>query len=107
MTDAFEDHSGTVIIGGCNITNYRFTDDIVGQTGSEGELTRLVNSLNKTCIKYGMEISTENTKIMTNNYTIINLSGQMLEIVSHFKTCKPSSMKIIINSKSSQKLHYK
>ena len=30
MTDAFEDHEGTVSIGGRTITNLRFADDIDG-----------------------------------------------------------------------------
>ena len=30
MTDALNDHEGTVIIGGINITNLRFADDIDG-----------------------------------------------------------------------------
>ena len=39
MTDAFEDHVGTVSIGGRTITNLRFADDIDGLAGDEQELT--------------------------------------------------------------------
>ena len=35
MTDALEDHEGTVRIGGRTITNLRFADDIVGLAGEE------------------------------------------------------------------------
>ena len=35
MTDAIEDHEGTVNIGGRTITNLRYTDDIDGLAGVE------------------------------------------------------------------------
>ncbi|KAK2174742.1 hypothetical protein NP493_779g00001 [Ridgeia piscesae] len=35
MTDALNDHEGTVSIGGRNITNLRFADDIDGLAGME------------------------------------------------------------------------
>ena len=35
MTDALEDHEGTVSIGGRTITNLHFADDIDGLRGSE------------------------------------------------------------------------
>ena len=35
MTDAFEDHEGTVSIGGRTITNPRFADDIDGIAGGK------------------------------------------------------------------------
>ena len=42
MTDALEDHEGTVSIGGRTITNLRFADDIDGLVGEEEELANLV-----------------------------------------------------------------
>ena len=42
MTDASEDHEGTVSIGGRTITNLRFAVDIDGLAGDEGELAQLV-----------------------------------------------------------------
>ena len=39
MTDALEDHEGTVGIGGRTITNLRFTDDIDGLAAEEEELS--------------------------------------------------------------------
>ena len=42
ITDALEDHEGTVSIGGRTITNLRFADDIDGLTGEEVELANLV-----------------------------------------------------------------
>ena len=66
MTDALEDHEGTVSIGGRAITNLRFGDDIDGLAGEEEELEKLVSTA------YGMEISAEKTKLMTNNTCDIN-----------------------------------
>ena len=47
MTDALEDHEGTVSIGGRTITNLHFADDIDGLAGEEGELANLVECLGK------------------------------------------------------------
>ena len=51
--------------------NHRFADDIDGLAG-EGELAKLVERLDKAFTAYGMEISTEETKLMTNNTSGIN-----------------------------------
>ena len=67
MTDALEDHEGTASIGGRTITNLRFADDIDGLAGEEQELANLVERLDKASTAYGMEISAEKTKLMTNN----------------------------------------
>ena len=69
MTDALEDYEGTVNIGGRTITNLRFADDIDGLAGDEEELANLVEPLDKASTAYGMEISAEKTKLMTNNTT--------------------------------------
>ena len=61
MTDALEDHEGTISIGGRTITNLRFADDIDGLAGKKEELASLVNSLDMTATAYGMEISAEKT----------------------------------------------
>ena len=47
MTDALEDHEGTVSIGGRTITNLRFADDIDGLAGEEEELAKLVEHHDK------------------------------------------------------------
>ena len=72
MTHASEDHVGTVSIGGRTITNLRFADDIYGLAGEEEELEKLVECLDKASKAYGMEISAEKTKLMTNNTSGIN-----------------------------------
>ena len=67
MSDALEEHDGKVSIGGRNITNLRFADGIDVLAEKEQELEALVESLNKTCTGYKMEISAEKTKLMTNS----------------------------------------
>ena len=64
MTDASEDHEGTVSIGGRTITNLRFADDIDCLAGEEEELENLVERLDKASTAYGMEISAEKTKLI-------------------------------------------
>ena len=49
MSDALEEHDGKVSIGGRNITNLRFADDIDALAEEEQELEALVESLDKTC----------------------------------------------------------
>ena len=89
MTDALEDHEGTVCIGGRTITNLRFADDSYGLAGEAEDLANLVQSFDKASRAYGMKISAEKTKLMTNNTSGINtevkVNGQRLEIVTNFK----------------------
>ena len=72
MTDALEDHEGTASIGCRTITNLRFADDIDGLAGEEEELAKLAECLDKASTAYGMEISAEKIKLMTNNTSGIN-----------------------------------
>ena len=69
---AVENHKGTVSIGGRTITNLHFADDIDGLAGEEEELATLAECLNKASTAYGMEISAEKTKLMTNTTSGIN-----------------------------------
>ena len=68
MADALDDHQTTVSIGGRCVCNLRFADDIDGLSGSQAELTELIKRLDESCTKYGMEISAEKTKVMTNSH---------------------------------------
>ena len=63
MSDAFEEHDGKDSIGGRNITNLRFADDMDALAEDEQELEALVESLEKTCIRYKME----KTELITNS----------------------------------------
>ena len=89
MTDALEDHEGTVSIGGRTISNLRFADDIDDLAGEEEEVANLVERLDKASTVYGMEIVAEKTKLMISNTSGINteikVNGQMLETVTSFK----------------------
>ena len=60
-----------------------------GLAGEEEEVANLVEGLDKASTAYGMEISAEKTKLMTNNASGINteikVNGQKLEAVTSFK----------------------
>ena len=71
MSDALEEHDGKVSIGGRNITNVRFADDIDALATEEQELEARAESLDKTCRRYEMEISTKKTELMTNSANVI------------------------------------
>ena len=85
MSDALEEHDCKVSIGGRNITNLLFSDDIDALAEEEQELEALVESLDKTCTRYKME----KTKLMTNKANgiqrEINVKGQVLGTVTSFK----------------------
>ena len=68
MTDALEEHESTVSIGGRTVSILRFADDIDGLAGSDVELAELIKRLDDSCSSYGMEISAEKTKVMTNTH---------------------------------------
>ena len=89
MTEALDEHQGSVSIGGRNITNLRFADDIDGLAGTEDELKSLMDNLQRVVKAYGMEVNADKTKIMTNNpegiITDISVDGQVLETVESFK----------------------
>ena len=61
MSDALEEHEGNVSIGGRNITNLRFADDIDALAEEIQEQEALVECHDKTC---AMKINAENTKLM-------------------------------------------
>ena len=67
MSDAPEEHDGKASIGGRNITNLRFADDVDALAEEEQELEALTESLHKTFTRYKMKISAEKTKPMTNS----------------------------------------
>ena len=62
MTDAPEQHEGTISICGRTITNLCFADDIDGLAGAADEMASLVDHLAKTSYAYGMEITADKTK---------------------------------------------
>ena len=62
MTDALEDHEGTVSIRSRTITYLRFANDNDGSAEEVEELAKLVERLDKASTAFGMEISAEKTK---------------------------------------------
>ena len=58
-------------IGGKNITNLQFADDVDAVAEEEQALEGLVESFNKTCTRYKLEISAGKTKLMTNSFSEI------------------------------------
>ena len=89
MSDALEELDRKVIIGGRNITNLRFSDDIDALAEEEQELEAIVGSLDKTCTRYKIEKSAEKTKLMTNSANgiqrEIKVKRQKLGTVTSFK----------------------
>ena len=66
----------------------RFADNIDGLAGSEQELEELVTWIDQTKSKFGIEISTEKTKVLVSGDNIapgITIRGHKLETVNHFK----------------------
>ena len=87
ISDALEDHEGTVSIGGRTITKLHFARDIDGLAGQERELVKLVNHL-EASTAYGMQISAEKTQLMTINNngisTDITIGNKKEETVCSF-----------------------
>ena len=67
MSDALEEHDGKAGIGGRNIINLHFADDIDALAEEEQELEALAQSLDKIYTRYKMEISADKIKLMTNS----------------------------------------
>ena len=109
MSDALEEHDGKVSIGNRNITNLRFADDIDALAEEEQELEALVESLDKTCTSYKMEISAEKTKLMTNSaigiQREIKIKGQTLGTVQASSTLEQLFQMMAPNQRFSQGLH--
>ena len=56
MSDALEEHDVKVSISSRNSINLQFADDINVVAEEEQEQETLVESLNKTCTRYKMEV---------------------------------------------------
>ena len=91
-----EDHAGnlhghhtSICVGGWSIYNLWFSDDISLMGGSNSELQYLTNRPVDRATAYGMEVSTEKSKIMINIMNNISadicMNGQKLGEVTTFK----------------------
>ena len=67
MPDALEEYDRRISIGGRYITNLEIANDIHALAEEEQKLDALVESLDKTCTSYKMEITAEKTRLMTNS----------------------------------------
>ena len=89
MREALHDFHSTISIGGRPISNLRFADDIDLMGGSNEELQDLTTRLTNRASAYGMEVSTEKSKVMVNTLADttahIYMNGEKLEEVSSFK----------------------
>ena len=89
MQETSHDHYIPISNGRRPIYNLRFADDISLMGGSKGELKDLTNRLVDGATAYGMEVSTEKSKIMTNSTNNISadisMNGQKLEEPTSFK----------------------
>ena len=93
MAGIQDKHIYTISVGGRNLSNLRFSDDIDLISGSNDELQILTNKLSNSSSRYtiyGMQISAEKSKIMinSNNRNIhpnIQLYGEKLEEEDQFK----------------------
>ena len=89
MIETLHNFKSTISIGGRIISNLRFADDIDLMGGNNDELQELTNRLSNSAREYGMEISSEKSKVMVNsgdNATAqISMNGQQLGEVMAFK----------------------
>ena len=89
MRETLHNFKSTVSIGGRTLSNLRFADDIDLMGGSNKELQELTTRLTQRSGAYGMEVSSEKSKVMKNSSNTtpvqIFMNGQELEEVSTFK----------------------
>ena len=89
MCEAMDDHEGSVSIEGRPFTKFRFADGIVVNAEEEEEAGVLIDCLDRTTIRFKMEIGPDKTKMLTNNPNgfrrEIKIKGQRLEEVENFK----------------------
>ena len=65
MTDALKEHDRKFIIGDRNSTNLQIAKDRDALVEEQQEQEALVETRDKTCTRYKMEISAKKTKLMT------------------------------------------
>ena len=109
MSDALEEHTRRVSIGSRNITNLELANDTDALAEEEQELEALVESLNKTCTRYKMEISAEKIRLMTNcaNGILreIKVKGQNMGAIQATSTSAQLFQMMAPNQRFSQGLH--
>ena len=97
ISDTLEEHGRrvSIYIGGRNLTHLEFANDTDALAEEEQELLALVESFDKTCTRYKMEVSAEKTRLMTNSANgilrEIKVKGQNLDIVQALSTSEQLS----------------
>ena len=88
MQGTLQSHNTSISIGSRPLCNLRLADDTDLMAGSSNELQDLTNILVARARAYGMEVSTEMSKVIvnsTNEISVnINMNGQPLEEVTSF-----------------------
>ena len=90
MQDTLQNNHTSISIGGRPICNLRFADDIDLMGSSNSELQDLTDNLINSSKAYGMEVSSEKSKVMVkstrpNLTSNILMNGELLEEVGSFK----------------------
>ncbi|GFR77564.1 endonuclease-reverse transcriptase [Elysia marginata] len=89
MQDTLHQHSPTISIGGRPVCNLRFADDIDLIAGSQAELQVLTDRLVASSKAFGMEVSSEKSKVMVSservNDACTTMDDEPLELVHKFK----------------------
>ncbi|KAI8503836.1 hypothetical protein Bbelb_188070 [Branchiostoma belcheri] len=90
MQEALTDFESSISIGGRQLSNLRFADDIDLMAGSEDEHQDLSTRVDSRSTAYGMEVSTSKSKGMINGptpdaRTTVSMGGEVLEDVDSFK----------------------
>lgn len=90
MRETLHNFHSTISIGGRITNNLRFADDIDLMGGSNNELQDLTGRLENRAGAYGMEVSSEKSKVLVNGTddttsATIFMNGQQLEEVANFK----------------------
>ena len=73
MRVTLENYTGSVVIGGRDIYNLRFADDIELIAGTLDELQLITNKIYISSDAYGMEISQEKSKVIVNERDQVQL----------------------------------
>ena len=88
MRVTLENYKGSVVIGGMEICDLRFADDIDLVAVTLDELQLITNKLYISSAAYGMEINQEKGKVMVNERDqvelprVITMGGKILETVN-------------------------
>ncbi|GFS04037.1 endonuclease-reverse transcriptase [Elysia marginata] len=89
MQDTLNQHSPTISIGGRPLCNLRFADDIDLIAGSQAKLQVLTDRLVASSKAFGMEVSSEKSKVMVSSERVndasITMDDEPLESIHKFK----------------------